>query len=90
MSKLWSEWTMSPWGSGLYCLIYLAYELSRMNQRHRREAALAGLGGSLVTLGILLALGIAAGVDFNGFWWQFHLLSFANDFWLLDPAPTTW
>jgi integral membrane protein (TIGR01906 family) len=71
--------------AGLYCFIYLAYTLRGKTQTRRREAALAGLSGSLATLVILVSLGIAASIDFNAFWWQFHLLSFANDFWLLDP-----
>ena len=72
--------------TGLYVLAYLAFMLGGKTPRHRREAALAGMGGSLFSLGILAALGIAVGLDFDGFWWQFHLLSFANDFWLLDPT----
>jgi integral membrane protein (TIGR01906 family) len=71
--------------AGLYCIMYLAYVLRGKTPRQLREAALAGLGGSLATLGVLAALGIAVSLDFNSFWWQFHLLSFANDFWLLDP-----
>jgi integral membrane protein (TIGR01906 family) len=71
--------------AGLYCIIYLAYVLRGKTARHLREAALAGLGGSMATIGVLAALGIAVSLDFNAFWWQFHLLSFANDFWLLDP-----
>ncbi len=69
-----------------YCLVYLAYVLGGKTPRHRREAGLAGMGGALLSLGLLVLLGIAAGLDFDSFWWQFHLLSFANDFWLLDPT----
>ena len=71
--------------TGLYCLGYAVFMLRRRKPGYKRELALAGLGGSLLSLVILAALGIAAAVDFNGFWWQFHLISFANDFWLLDP-----
>jgi integral membrane protein (TIGR01906 family) len=71
--------------AGLYCLSYLVFIMRSKRPGSRREAALAGLGGSLVALGLLCLMGIAALTNFSGFWWQFHLLSFANDFWLLDP-----
>ena len=34
----------------------------------------------------MIVLGIVIAVDFDGFFLQFHQLSFANDLWLLDPA----
>lgn len=40
--------------------------------------------GALVTLGLFAVLGSIALVDFGTFWTQFHVLSFANDLWLLD------
>ena len=41
--------------------------------------------GSGLTLGLMLALGLGIAVDFGGLFWQFHLISFSNDFWQLDP-----
>lgn len=49
--------------------------------------ALVIAGG--VGLGVLALLAIPAGVDFTDWWTKFHLLSFANDLWLLDPK-TDW
>jgi uncharacterized membrane protein len=40
----------------------------------------------LLTLGLILVLGLAAMMDFDYFFRQFHLIGFANDLWLLDPA----
>jgi integral membrane protein (TIGR01906 family) len=44
------------------------------------------LRGGVLTLAIVLALGIGSLFDFDQLFWQFHLLSFSNDFWLLDPT----
>lgn len=41
-------------------------------------------GGSFTIL-LMAALGIVFLVDFDAFFYQFHLLSFANDLWLLNP-----
>jgi integral membrane protein (TIGR01906 family) len=41
-------------------------------------------GGGL-TLGLLVVFGIAAMSDFESLFIKFHQLSFANDFWQLDP-----
>ena len=35
---------------------------------------------------LALPSGVLALIDFNWLFTQFHLLSFSNDFWLLDPA----
>lgn len=35
---------------------------------------------------LLLVLGVMAAIDFNRVFTIFHLLSFSNDLWLLDPA----
>jgi len=45
-------------------------------------AALLGGGLTLLLIG---ALGAAAVLDFHRFFVRFHLLSFANDYWILDP-----
>jgi integral membrane protein (TIGR01906 family) len=41
--------------------------------------------GSGLTLGLLVIFGIAAMSDFDSLFIKFHQLSFANDFWQLDP-----
>lgn len=37
---------------------------------------------------IILLLGIYISIDFNSFWINFHLLTFDNDLWLLDPLES--
>jgi len=71
--------------SGLYILLFTALLLVRQT---RQWAGLprAVIMGSLLTLAIIAGLGIIALIDFRWFFWQFHLISFANDLWLLDPA----
>jgi integral membrane protein (TIGR01906 family) len=43
------------------------------------------LGGGL-TLALFVVLGALALTDFSALFLQFHLVSFANDLWLLDPT----
>ena len=42
--------------------------------------------GSGIALALMLALWIGSLVDFEGLFIQFHLISFSNDFWQLNPA----
>ena len=56
-------------------------------QRGRFAAPLAkrALWGGGLTLGLLVLFGIVALVGFDSVFLKFHQLSFANDFWQLDP-----
>ena len=71
--------------TGIYVLAYAGTSLFFRRKEYRR-LAWAVVGGSGITLGFILFLGLWAIVDFDGFFLQLHLISFANDFWLLDPA----
>ncbi len=71
-------------GTGIYILAYAGVSLSRGKNRGRLARGLAGGGG--ITLGLILVLGLAAMMDFDQFFLQFHLISFANDLYLLDPT----
>lgn len=51
-----------------------------------RRLARALLSGSLLTVGLILSFGVAAVVGFDQIFVEFHVLSFSNDFWELDPA----
>lgn len=51
----------------------------------RRRAATGFLLGGGLLLGLLLALGLWAAVDFDGAFVFFHQVSFSNGLWLLDP-----
>ncbi len=43
------------------------------------------VAGGVLTLGIIGVLGALAATDFSDLFLEFHLLSFSNDLWLLDP-----
>ena len=44
------------------------------------------LWGSAVTVTIIVALGVGILLDFEELFLQFHFISFANAFWMLDPS----
>ncbi|MBI4268142.1 MAG: TIGR01906 family membrane protein [Chloroflexi bacterium] len=73
-------------GTLIYVLGYAGGSVFwRKGDYRRRLGRNLVIGGGL-TLAIMAALGIGALLDFNWLFLQFHLLSFANDFWQLDPT----
>ncbi|MDD4635424.1 MAG: TIGR01906 family membrane protein [Dehalococcoidales bacterium] len=64
-----------------FCAVSLALKPSGQGMILRKFAF-----GSLLTLLAITATGIIALMDFNWLFLQFHLISFTNDLWLLDPA----
>jgi len=72
--------------TGLLVVALTAFAFWYRRPVYRLELAGAGFGGGVLSLGILVAVGAMVLADFDGFWTQFHLLSFANDLWLLDPS----
>jgi integral membrane protein (TIGR01906 family) len=72
--------------AGVYCLLYAGTALFWRRPRYHRELAVAGFGGGALALAFLGIMGIMATANFDAFWTRFHLLSFANDFWQLDPT----
>lgn len=71
-------------GTLIYALVYSG--ISLFWWRDRRRLARGLVGGSGLTLVLMLALGLVIMLDFDRFFLQFHLLSFANDLWMLDPS----
>jgi integral membrane protein (TIGR01906 family) len=71
-------------GSGVYALVFVGVSLFWWRDKRRLGQGLFFGGG--LTLAATLALGVVIALDFDQFFLQFHLLSFANDFWMLDPA----
>lgn len=51
-----------------------------------RSLALAGVIGGAISVVVVGALSLGALADFRQLFLQFHLVSFTNDLWLLDPA----
>lgn len=68
-----------------YIVVFVLWIVLR---RPRKSRFLAGgvLGGSALALGLMAAAGLSMAINFNWLFYQFHYLSFANDFWQLDPS----
>jgi len=74
-------------GTLIYMLAYAGGSLFWQKKRHWRRLAWGVVGGSSITLALMLAMGIASvTVDFGQAFTQFHLIAFTNDLWLLDPT----
>lgn len=71
-------------GTLAYALVYLGISLFWWRDRRRSGWGLVGGGG--LTLLLMVVLGIGTLLDFDALFLQFHLISFANDLWQLDPA----
>jgi len=74
-------------GTLVYVLAYAGVCLLWRRPKYWRHLARGVVGGSGITLGLMLALGLGSLFGFNSLFWQFHVISFtSNDFWLLDPT----
>ena len=73
-------------GTLLYASGYTGASLLWRRRRYWQRMAWGVVGGGGITLVLTLALGLATLLGFDQLFLQFHLLSFANDFWQLDPA----
>lgn len=71
-------------GTLVYGLIYLGMSLFWWRDRERLTWGLVGGGG--LTLVLMAALGLGTLFSFDQLFLQFHLISFANDLWMLDPT----
>jgi len=68
----------------IYVLGYVAaYFFLRKDLRRLAWVVVKGSG---LTLALMVALGLGTLLGFNQMFTQFHLISFANDFWQLDPT----
>jgi integral membrane protein (TIGR01906 family) len=70
-------------GTGIYAVVYVGVCLFWWRDR---RLYMGLLGGGGLTLALMLALGLAAAINFDWLFLNFHLLSFANDLWMLDPS----
>ncbi len=71
-------------GTFVYALAFIG--LSLLWRRDSQRLAGGLFFGGCLTLVLMLVFGLMIAIDFDRFFLQFHLLSFANDFWMLDPA----
>jgi len=68
-------------GTFTYCLIYALVSVFWQKGKHRLRLAKSMIVGSALTLGLMLLLGIGILLDFDSLFYQFHLISFSNEFW---------
>jgi len=73
------------WISLTYILLYVIYIL-RFNKQEKPVLIRSLFTGSMLTLELIIVFGIIAAVNPEQAFLQFHLISFDNSFWLLDPT----
>ena len=71
--------------TGTYLLAFAVVGLAFEGRSFARELLRYVRRGGLLTLGLVGAVGVAAAVGFDQLFLLFHIISFANDFWQLDP-----
>jgi len=71
-------------GTLIYALGYTG--ISLFWWKDWRRLAWGAVSGSGITLALMLAIGLGILLNFDQLFYQFHLLSFTNEFWQLDPA----
>ena len=73
-------------GTLVYVLGYAGVSLFWRRRQYWRQLAWGVVGGGGITLAVMLALWLGTLLGFDQLFLQFHLISFANDFWQLDPT----
>jgi integral membrane protein (TIGR01906 family) len=68
-------------GTALYALVYIVVSLLWQKPLYWRLLAWGVVGGSGITLVLMLVLTLAVLLNFDRLFLQFHLFSFANEFW---------
>jgi integral membrane protein (TIGR01906 family) len=69
-----------------YIVGYVASVFLWSRERSMRRLASQSVTAGLVTAGVMAAAALAMLVGFDELFVQFHLFSFSNDFWQLNPA----
>ena len=73
-------------GTLIYILTYSSFTLLYKRTGYWQQLRRSTVWGSGLTIGLMLALGLATLLGFDQLFYQFHLFSFANELWMLDPA----
>jgi len=73
-------------GTLIYTLSYAGLSLFWRRKRYWRRLAWGVVSGGGITLALMLAMGLGTLFGFDQLFYQFHLLSFSNEFWQLDPT----
>ncbi|MBI4333828.1 MAG: TIGR01906 family membrane protein [Chloroflexi bacterium] len=77
---------LMQWLSLLFVAAFASAGMFWWQGRRRRAVYKLILAGCLSTLVIIFLIGGMALVNFQGFFLVFHLVSFTNELWMLDPA----
>ena len=70
-------------GTLIYALIYAGFLIWLKGWRQLARGLVWGSG---LTIGLMVVLGLTTMLNFDQFFLQFHLFSFTNEFWRLDPS----
>lgn len=72
--------------SGLFLLGFIATTLGIRGLRSYKDIVRYAGRGSVITIGLVAVAGIASFIGFEKVFLAFHLISFSNDLWQLDPS----
>jgi integral membrane protein (TIGR01906 family) len=70
----------------VYIAAYIAAVFLWSREGSMRRLAQQAVWAGVLTMGVLGAAAVGVLVGFDDIWTQFHLISFSNEFWLLDPS----
>ena len=73
------------WLAGIYIAAFIAAGLALARRRFLPELARYAAMGGAATAGLVVLAGAASMVGFEDVFYTFHIVSFSNDLWLLDP-----
>ncbi len=79
------DYTVLLW-TLVYSLVYTLMAIFWRRGGYRRHLGWGLVGGGGLTLALMLAFGAVIFLGFDRFFLQFHIFSFANDLWRLDPT----
>lgn len=69
----------------IYALVYVVGVFVWAREGSLRALARQAMTAALITLGVIIGLAVFAFTGFDQAFEQFHLISFDNEFWKLDP-----
>ena len=69
----------------VFVLAYVAAVFLWARERSLRSLAVQTLGAGLLTAAVIVGLGVVAITGFDRAFEQFHVISFSNELWKLDP-----
>ena len=73
-------------GTLIYVLSYVGVSLFWRRGRYWRRLGWGVISGGGITLALMLAMGLGILLNFDQLFYQFHLFSFTNELWQLDPT----